>query len=222
MQPQIDQLKNHVKGMASQAGFVHHEWFVRWHLELVERLAKELLANHANANSEVVEVMAWMHDYGLMIDASDAAAMTQAAGRERMVEFDFPSEFIAKVIENLDTLDSAVGLESAQTPIEVQIVATADGCAHLVGPYLKLQWLQSQPNITEVTATSTEKADGSMPGVTKASADNTEDNRLAQDVQRIEHDWQRKIVLPEAKLAFQKYYDVSLAQAGKLPERFFN
>lgn len=37
---------------------------------------------------------------------------------------------------------------------------------------------------------------------------------------KIEKDWTRKIVLPEARAAFKKYYRVAMVQSGQLPQRF--
>ena len=201
MNEQIEALKAHVKGMASQPGFVHYKWFVAWHLEIVDRLSKELLQYYPSADPDLVEVMAWMHDYGKVIDFDNQYEMTLTAGRERLVEFGFPSEFIAKVIGNIETLDRKMEIDISKTAIEVQIVSTADGCSHMVGPFMKVFWNEASD---------------------KTFAGKEYEELMALNLEKLDKDWNRKIVLPEARAAFQKYYDVLTVQSGRLPERFFS
>lgn len=201
MREQIEALKEHVRGMASQPGFLHYKWFVTWHLEIVERLANELLEHHADADAELVEVMVWMHDYGKMIDFDNQYEMTLTAGRERLIEFGFPSEFTAKVISYIEKMDRKLEIDIAKTPIEVQIVSSADGCSHMVGPFMKIFWNEATD---------------------KTFAGKSYDELMTLNLEKLDKDWNRKIVLPEARLAFQKYYDVLTTQAGRLPESFFS
>ena len=35
-------LKEAVTAKASNPGFIHHQWYVKWHLQIVERLVNEL------------------------------------------------------------------------------------------------------------------------------------------------------------------------------------
>ena len=200
MNEQIEALKTHVRGMASQPGFLHYKWFVPWHLEVVDRLAKELLRFHPDANPELVEVMVWMHDYGKLIDFDNQYEMTLTAGRARLVEFGFPSEFTAKVISYVEQLDRKMEIDIAKTPIEVQIVSSADGCSHMVGPFMKVFWNEATD---------------------KTFAGKSYEELMMLNLEKLDKDWNRKIVLPEARRAFQKYYDVLTTQAGRLPEQFF-
>jgi hypothetical protein len=97
-------------------------------------------------------------------------------------------------------MDKKLTLDLTKAPIEVQIVSSADGCSHMVGPFFKIFWN------TEID---------------KDFAGQTLDEMLARDLAKLEKDWSRKIVLPEARAAFQKYYEVSICQSGKLPDKFF-
>jgi len=64
MNEKIEAWKAHVRQVSADASFVHHEWFVKWHLEIVERIALELCKKYPAADRELVEVMVWLHDYG--------------------------------------------------------------------------------------------------------------------------------------------------------------
>jgi hypothetical protein len=200
MQPQIEDLKNHVREISGNPSFVHHKWFVRWHLEIVERLALELCEYYPQANKDLVVVMAWMHDYGKIIDFDNQYVMTLIAGREKLIELAFPSDIAGPAIANIEMMDKKMTFDIRKAPIEVQIISSADGCAHMVGPFMQLFWNES---------------------IDTTFAGKTMDELMQLNHEKVEKDWTRKIVLPEARAAFQKYYEVLTVQAGKLPEKFF-
>lgn len=62
MQERIEEFKKHVRELSANPDFIYHEWFVTYHLELVERIALELLDKYPEAGRDVVLVMVWMHD----------------------------------------------------------------------------------------------------------------------------------------------------------------
>lgn len=200
MKPQIEAFKSHVREISAKPEFLHHQWFTKWHLEVVERLSLELCDYYPEADRELVEVMVWLHDYGKIIDFDNEYMMTQIAGRERLMELGFPAEFTAKAITMIDTLDKKLVIDLRQAPIEVQIVSSADGCSHMAGPFYKIFWDNA---------------------IDKTFSSRTLDARSQGDLAKIEKDWTRKIVLPEARAAFQKYYEVMLVQCGQFPEKFF-
>lgn len=194
MQEKIDAFKQHVREAAANPEFVHHRWFVQWHLEIVDRIALELLGYYPEADPELVEVMVWLHDYGKILDFDNQYEMTLSAGKEKLTELGFEPAFVQRAVENIATLDRKMteALESA--PIEVQIVSSADGCSHMVGPFMSLWWYENSGK--------------------------THEELLADTEAKLKKDWERKIVLPEARAAFEQRHKVISEQSGNLPEKF--
>jgi hypothetical protein len=78
-----------------------------------------------------------MHDYGKIIDFDnqyDHAYVEQ--GKHLMIELGFEESYALIVAENIKTLDAKENIETAN--VETQIVSSADGCSHLVGPLTSL------------------------------------------------------------------------------------
>jgi hypothetical protein len=200
MQPQIEKLKNHIREAARDESFVHHKWFVEWHLELVERLALELCEHYPQANKDLVTVMVWMHDYGKIVDFNNQDLMVSLAGREKLIELGIPSEITGPAIANIELINKKTTVDLRTASIEVQIVSSADGCSHMVGPYYKVFW--------------NDVFDATFVG-------RTIEQRQEWDLAKIEEDWSHRIVLPEARVIFQKYCEVIAVQAGKFPDKFF-
>jgi hypothetical protein len=200
MQPQIEAFKNHVRELAANPSFFHHQWFVKWHLEVVERLALELAEHYPQVDKDLVVVLAWLHDYGKMVDFENQYQVTLTAGREALAKAGFPPEFIDKAIEVIEAMDKKMESDLHQAQIEVQLISSADGCSHMVGPFYKIFWNDS--------------FDKNFEG-------RPMDERIKGDLAKVEKDWARKIVLPEARAAFLKYYEVHKVMSGEFPEKFF-
>jgi hypothetical protein len=194
MKEKIEAFKAHVRETSKNPDFIHHAWFVKWHLDVVERIALELLAYYPEADRELVEVMVWLHDYGKTLDFAHQYEVTLSAGRKKLQELQFPEVFTDKAISYIETLDKKMELDLRESPIEVQIVSSADGCSHLVGPFLHFWW-DEHPN--------------------KTFEELMQDNRYKAD-----KDWNRKIVLPEARKAFESRYKYACEEAGDLPAKF--
>ena len=86
MREKIEAFKTHVREAATNPNFVHHKWFVQWHLEIVERLALELLDKYPTADHDLVEVMVWLHDYGKILDFEHQYEKTLTAGPAKLTE----------------------------------------------------------------------------------------------------------------------------------------
>ena len=188
MRDKIDAWKEHVREISSAPAFVHHEWFVRWHLEIVERIALELCDKYPEADRELVEEMVWLHDYGKALDFDNQYAVTLSAGRAKLTEMGFTRDFVERAISGIETMDKKMELDLHEATLEVQIVASADGCSHMVGPFLSLYWREHPELSTE--------------------------ELLAANRAKLEKDWNRKITLPEARAAFAAHHDFLLAQAS--------
>lgn len=201
MQDKILELKAQVSEAASNQDFVHHKWFVEWHLEIVEKIAFELLEFYPKADKDVVEVMAWMHDYGKMLDFDNQYQVTLTKGKELLLGLGFAEDFVKIVIDNLELLDRKMEVDLQSAPIEVQIVSSADGCSHMVGPFIHLFW-----NF---------ETDKTFKGKSL-------EELMELNIKKTEKDWSRKIVLPEARKAFEGRYKYIQEQSGNLPEKFLN
>ncbi len=197
MQKHIAAFKQHVRAEATNPNFVHHKWFVQWHLEIVERIAKELLEAYPRADPDLVEVMVWLHDYGKILDFANEYTKTLEAGPLKLVELGFDSSFAQKATDYIEILDSKTDIDKA--PIEVQIVSSADGCSHMVGPFMFTIWHEG--------------TDKTFPGKTM-------EELMAMNKAKSEKDWNKKVTLPEARAAFEKRHQHLLEIAGDLPEKF--
>lgn len=194
MQDKIEAFKAHVRELSKNPDFVHRIWFEKWHLEIVEKIALELLEFYPQANRDMVVVMVWLHDYGKMINFDNQYQTTLIEGRKKLIELGFEKPFVDTVINYIELLDKKMEINMYEAPLEVQIVSSADGCSHLTGPFMSAWWRENpQRNFTE----------------------------LMRDTQRkAEKDWTRKITLPEARKAFETRYKYIMEQAGHFPERF--
>jgi hypothetical protein len=200
MQDKISTFKQHVREIASNSDFVHHKWFVKWHLEIVESIANELRELHPEADADLVEVMAWLHDYGKILSWErqyDRALLDK--GRDKLIELGFSKDFANKAADYIEMHDKALEMDLRQAPIEVQISSSADGCSHLVGPFLPIFWHEATD---------------------KTFVNKTLEELMELNRKKIEKDWNYKIVLPEARKAFEARHTFHLEQAGQLPIKF--
>lgn len=193
--------RQHVIETSSNPKFIHHKWFVKWHLEIVDRLAKELLDFYPDADKELVEVMVWLHDYGKTLDFDNQYSTTLTAGKDKLTELGFPDKFVEKAVNYIEILDKKLEVKISEAPIEVQIVSSADGCSHMVGPFLYIFWHE---------------------GTDKTFTGKSLDELTELTIKKIEKDWSYKIVLPEARKAFEVRRNFLLEQNGNLPEKFFS
>jgi hypothetical protein len=88
---------------------------------------------------------------------------------------------------NLEIMDQKMKIDISKTAIEIQIISSADGCSHFIGPFLNLWWYENP---------------------SKDYKELMEDN-----IYKINKDWNNKIVLPEARKAFQDRYKFHMEKA---------
>jgi hypothetical protein len=201
MNEKILAFKQHVKETSSNPDFLHHKWFVKWHLEVVEKIALELCDHYPEADRDLVEIMVWLHDYGKTLDYAEQYAKTLSAGRQKLTELQFPDAIVEKAIAYIETLDKKLVVDLYSTPIEIQIVSSADGCSHMTGPFMNIFWHEA----TDATFTG-----------------KTYDELMALNLAKVEKDWKYKIVLPEARKAFESRYHFFKELAGELPAKYFS
>lgn len=194
MQEWIEEFKKHVRELSANTDFIHHEWFVTYHLEIVERIALELLDKYPEADRDVVLVMVWMHDYGKILDFDNQYATTLSAGLEVLVRFGFEPAFANRVVEYVEMIDKKMVVDLHEAPIEVRIVSSADGASHHVGPFMAIHWREN-PTL-------------STPQL------------MERNIAKTMKDWDRKMVLPEVRAAFEWRHRAVLENSGQLPGRF--
>ena len=190
----IERFRQAVVEASSAPGFVHRQWYVEHHLEIVHRIALELAEKYPEADRDLVTVLVWLHDYGKAVDLENQYTATVTAGRRKLLEIGFDAGFVETVVAYAELLDRHSETDLSTAPIEVQIVSSADGCAHLVGPFFYLWWWENA-----------ERPFGQL---------------MADNRRKLRKDWSRKIVLPEARSAFATRYRLIMEQVGDLPERF--
>ena len=196
MQERIEEFKKHVRELSANPDFIHHEWFVAYHLELVERIALELLDKYPEADRDIVLVMVWMHDYGKILDFDNQYSTTLSEGPEVLVRFGFELVFANRVIEYVEMIDKKMEVDLRDAPIEVRIVSSADGASHHVGPFMAIHWREN-PTL-------------STPEL------------MERNIAKTMKDWDRKMVLPEVRAAFESRHRAVLDQSRVLPEKFLN
>ena len=195
MQSSIELLKEHVIEMSSRSEFIHHDWFVRYHLVIVEKIALELCERYLEANRDMVQVLVWIHDYAKILDKEhESDDRLLEVGYEKLLELGFTPIFADLVLENLRIFEMKIEIDLRQAPLEVQIVSSADGAAHLIGPF----WMIYH----------------------KENAHLTIDALLAENQRKLKKDWERKIVLPEVRAAFLERHRFVSEQTGIFPDKF--
>lgn len=194
MQQYISRLRDEIVDAAGNPKFIHHEWYVKYHLEIVEKISNELCNKHPRADRDLVSALVWIHDYGKILSASNQYELTISEGEKLLRIIGFPDDFIARILEYAAMLDRSRELDLSRAPIEVQIVSSADGCSHLVGPFFPLWWKENSNKYFE--------------------------ELMADNRKKLLKDWQHKIVLPEAREAFEGRYRVVMEQAGHMPSSF--
>jgi hypothetical protein len=174
----ITTLKNHITEISSHHDFIHHEWFVEYHLEVIEQLVTELLVKYPQAESEVIYCMVWLHDLGKIItnkqlDRREEDEITFSEGRRLLEEFGFNQNIINKVISNLKIFEKVTKISPNEINIETQIVLSADGASHFIGPFFHLYW--------------------------KENSDDRVLDLINSGLRKMDKDWNSKIILPEVR-----------------------
>ena len=185
-------LKAKVIERAGNPKFKHHQWFVTFHLEIVEQISGELCEIYPEADSLQVQALVWLHDYEKIIDFDNQYNTELLATRELMREVGYPPATIEAMAAQLNFYNAKQQLATA--PIETQIVSSADGASHLIAPFFPFYWHEH-------------------PGESVALLQ-------AENRRKAAVDWDRKITLPEVKKSFAARREWFMELSGQLPERY--
>lgn len=195
MEKLIQEFKNQIIESCKNPDFLHHEWYVKYHLDLVERISLELCEIYKDADKNIVLTLVWSHDYAKILNREKEHDVSMfEKTKEKLLELGFEIDFINTILEYLDIFEKKMEIDLNQAPIEVKIVSSADAAAHLVGPFWNIYYKEfNNKSIEELM----------------------QDNR-----NKLKKDWERKIVLPEIKKAFEDRNRFVNEQAGNFPNKF--
>lgn len=185
-------LREKVTERSQDTHFIHHAWFVKYHLEIVAGIAHELCERHPDANVTFVDALVWLHDYEKIVDFDNQYNTELEATKTLMQEVGYSLDVIEQICSAINRYNAKDDLVSA--PIETQIVSSADAAAHLVGPFITLYWYEN-------------------PSKSIEELQNENKRKLAVD-------WEKKVTLPEVREAFSQRRQHALEIAGILPHSF--
>ena len=190
----ILKFKNIVIENCSRQDFAYRDWMVKFHLEIVEKIAMELCDVYSGADRDLVKALVWFHDFGKPIDEKNEREITAKEGLKVMLECGYELDFVNKVVEYWNLMEKKNEIDLHTAPIEVQIVSSADGASHFTGVF-HASYFRDDPSVPFAN--------------------------IQQELkEKIEKDWNRKIVLPEVKKAFQSRYEKAKELYGDLPDKF--
>lgn len=184
----------HVREISKNPNFIHHQWFVRFHLEIVEKIALEACELYPSADKDFVRLLCWLHDYGKIIDFDNQYNMTIIEGAKKLKDIGFDDDVVTRAIESMKTIDAKVFDDIKNASIEVQIISSADAASHHVGPFFTLWWYENP--------------------------DRTVDQLLQDNLVKSDKDWNRKMVVPEIREAFTNRRLLLEEHSGKLPDTY--
>lgn len=173
--------------------FTYHQWMVEYHLNIVEKIAMELCDIYTDADRDIVQALVWFHDFGKPIDEENERAITLLEGPKVMLACGYTQEFVDRVVECWQLMEKKNEIDIRTTPIETQIVSSADGASHFTGVFYPSYFNENNDDFA------------------------TTQKHLKE---KIEKDWNRKIVLPEVQKAFEDRYLRAKEMLGEFPEKF--
>ncbi len=192
----IDKLKSEITELADDAGFVHHEWFIKQHILVVEKIALELCGLYSDADKDLVVVFVWMHDYAKIVDFDNEFEATEDEGDMFMSELGFDDDVIERTMAVVYNNQNIEDVEADDLPIEDKILISADGCSHFLYGNYEIFWRDNP--------------DMSIEALTQKSIINATT------------DYNLRLVLPETQDAFEQRFKYHLERNGLLPEKFFS
>lgn len=190
----INELKKAVTSASKNPSFVHHKWYIKYHLNFVEKISLELCEIYKDADKEIVQSLVWVHDYGKILGIKDDTDLIANKITTLMKKVGYETDVIKKITKYFKIFESKLEIDLQNAPVEVKIVSSADGASHMIGPFYSIYWYEnSNKDIEELM----------------------EDNK-----NKAMKDWGRKIVLPEIEKAFKTRNQIIRENSGEFPDKF--
>ena len=176
----LTKLRTYITEKVADPEFVHHKWFIKWHLEIVETLSIDMLKYYPEADKVTLIVLSWMHDYGKIVDFANQYDLRYAdEGKQVLVDLGFNASFADMIGESVKRFDKKDHLENEI--IEIRIVSSADACSHLNGPWVSLYWHENP--------------------------DKPFEDIMKENIRKMGGEWELKVTIPEAISAYQQLHD---------------
>jgi hypothetical protein len=158
--PDLVRLKQHVCRLSDEPRFIHHQWFVAHHLNIIEQIVEELLTRYPQADADICRAMIWVHDWGKILTnkGTEEEESTRHEITHTLPDFGFTAPQIKHIHAVYDEMES---LKPAGPDflIETKIISSADGLSHYVGPFFALYWYENpQKSVGELIADNLHKA----------------------------------------------------------------
>ena len=195
----LARLKAHVVELAQQPPFVHASWFVDHHLLILEQLVNELCDRYPAANRTHTLALVWLHDYGKIVTNKGANEdeVLMPAAEKLMRDVGFQAVDIEQTLKALHEMEHVRDMTPDDMMIEAKIMSSADAASHFIGPFFSLYWYEM--------------------------GHKTPDQLIADNMKKIDYDFNVKAVLPEVKEFIRPRYEMMREYAvGHRPDRFLS
>jgi len=186
----LQALKEEVSKLALNKDFIHHKWFLRYHLELVEKISLELYEEYGG-DLDTIKGLVWIHDYGKIVGIKDDEELLESS-KKLLNEIGFEREYTNKVIQLLEIFEGKMTQDLSEAPMEVRIVSTADAVSHMYGPFYQIYCYENPEMSIE--------------------------DLMESNLRKLVKDWDRKIVLPEVKEILKDRYQFLRESFGEFSE----
>ena len=186
MQEQIKSLEKEIQRLCENKEFKHHEWYFPYHLQILSLLCEKVLNMYPTADKYIVRILVWVHDLGKIVSAENPDAATLTEGKILLQRLNFEEDVITRVLDYCELLDTAT--DFITTPLEVQILSSADGASHFIGPFYGIYCYENPHNLKSF------------------------DKIMASNIKKANKDWQKKIVLSEVQEMIRTRYDFVIEQ----------
>lgn len=190
--PRSASLKESVVSAIANPGFMHHRWYEKFHMDIVEQISLEACDLYPDADRGKVFNLLWVHDYEKIVDFSQKDSRELTATRTLLAKVGFNELESDELCEMINIMNKKEDIDRAG--IEIQIVSSADGASHLTGPFMDIYWHENP-----------------TAGIDEIQQSNRK---------KIEKDWNLKITIPEIRDAFDQRRIYELEATGILPSRF--
>lgn len=192
MKELIKNFKSHVISACNNPDFTHHKWYVKYHLNIIERLIDELVEIYPEVDINILYTMVWLHDYWKIVNFDNQYNETLISWKSKLLEIWFNIDFVDKVIKYIDIMDKKVDIKNEV--IEIQIMSSVDWVAHLIWPFFSLWWYENPQKDF--------------------------DDLMSDNIWKAKKDWDKKVVLPILREKFQDRHNFLMEQCWVFPEKF--